>query len=86
MSARCRFLGPDTFFADDGETTGEKIRRERAARAICGPCPVRQDCASHALTYQEHGVWGGTTESDRNNERRVLRGGPNRRSGRGGQC
>ena len=36
------------------------------ALAICGICPVRQQCLDHAISQDEkHGVWGGTTPRDR---------------------
>ncbi|MGI9666511.1 MAG: WhiB family transcriptional regulator [Acidimicrobiia bacterium] len=43
---------------------------ERAALAVCGICPVQQDCLDHALaTNERFGIWGGTTEK----QRRTLR-------------
>jgi WhiB family redox-sensing transcriptional regulator len=33
---------------------------------VCQRCPVRAECAAHALTTQEpYGVWGGFTEHER---------------------
>jgi WhiB family redox-sensing transcriptional regulator len=44
------------------------------ARAICGTCPVREDCLDFALrTGQHHGVWGGYSERERRGMRRVRR-------------
>ena len=38
----------------------------RAARQVCTGCPVRRDCLHHALTTPEnHGIWGGITETRR---------------------
>lgn len=34
-------------------------------KQMCGQCPVRQECLSHALAYDEPGVWGGTTQKER---------------------
>ena len=43
--------------------------REAAATALCRACPVRRECAQHALTMQEpYGVWGGLTETDRSEQ------------------
>lgn len=40
------------------------------AKALCEFCPVRIPCLDHAMTYEEAGIWGGTTQA----ERRQLRG------------
>ncbi len=33
---------------------------------MCTRCPVRAQCATHALTVREpYGVWGGLTEDER---------------------
>ena len=37
-----------------------------AAKAVCQTCPVRAECAAHALAAREpYGVWGGFTEAER---------------------
>jgi hypothetical protein len=35
------------------------------AKDICKKCPVNSSCLQSALTYQYHGIWGGTTEEER---------------------
>ncbi|HTF09580.1 MAG TPA: WhiB family transcriptional regulator, partial [Asanoa sp.] len=41
-------------------------RREMKAKSVCGGCPVRAQCAAHALSVREpYGVWGGFSESER---------------------
>jgi WhiB family redox-sensing transcriptional regulator len=36
------------------------------AKAICGGCPVKDECLDHAMNEpEEHGLWGGLTESER---------------------
>jgi WhiB family redox-sensing transcriptional regulator len=36
------------------------------AKSICRSCPVRAQCAAHALAAREpYGVWGGFTETER---------------------
>ncbi|MGX7730134.1 WhiB family transcriptional regulator [Rhodococcus sp. 2H158] len=72
LHARCRFVGPDTFYAPEDETWGERQRRERAARDICAACPVRLPCRDHAVKNKEqHGIWGGLTERERRGLRHV---------------
>jgi WhiB family redox-sensing transcriptional regulator len=64
---RCREPGGAQFFHPD-EDLGRISRRLREAAAIrlCQSCPVRAECATHALTVgEEYGVWGGFTENDR---------------------
>ncbi len=40
------------------------------AKALCTQCPVVHHCLDQALARHEYGVWGGTTER----ERQALRG------------
>ena len=45
---------------------------EASALAICGICPVREECLDHALEMNERfGIWGGTTERARRRLGRV---------------
>jgi len=64
-SARCR--GQDElFFHPTGERDPARTAREDAARQLCRSCPVRRECARHALTMREpYGVWGGMSEDER---------------------
>ena len=42
------------------------MRRETGAKTVCRACPVRAECAAHALAVREpYGVWGGFSESER---------------------
>ncbi len=62
----CRGRDSAQFFHPDGERGSSRTRRERLAKAVCGGCPVRAECAAHALVVQEpYGVWGGFTENER---------------------
>lgn len=48
-----------------------RLNDSNVARMVCGPCPVRDECLSYALTTrQRYGVWGGRTETER---REILR-------------
>lgn len=62
----CRGRDSAQFFHPDGERGSSRARREASAKAVCGRCPVRAECAAHALMVQEpYGVWGGFTETER---------------------
>ena len=57
---------PDLFFGPDGETTTERERRERKAKAVCAGCPARPECmAWFRASGAQHGVWAGIGETDR---------------------
>lgn len=57
--AACRVLPTDWFFSDDPADS-------ETARAVCRPCPVRDDCAAYALAVPGiGGIWGGLSEADR---------------------
>jgi WhiB family redox-sensing transcriptional regulator len=56
----CRQVDPDLFFPDAGANGSLKARR------VCSSCPVMDECLSYALDHPGIlGVWGGTTESQR---------------------
>jgi WhiB family transcriptional regulator, redox-sensing transcriptional regulator len=62
----CRGRDSAQFFHPDGERGASRGRREAAAKAVCRACPVRAECAAHALATREpYGVWGGFTEAER---------------------
>jgi WhiB family redox-sensing transcriptional regulator len=66
LEAACGGLPSSTFFSPDGERGAARRRRERAAKAVCGGCRVREQCAAYALAYKErYGVWGGLSEHER---------------------
>ncbi|MEJ3743774.1 WhiB family transcriptional regulator [Actinomycetes bacterium KLBMP 9797] len=62
----CRGRDSAQFFHPDGERGASRNRREARAKAVCATCPVRPQCAAHALGVREpYGVWGGFSESER---------------------
>ncbi|MFI8003133.1 WhiB family transcriptional regulator [Streptomyces sp. NPDC086010] len=68
MHAACRDEDPDLFFPIG--STGPALVQVEEAKAVCGTCPVREQCLDWALEYaQDAGVWGGMDE----NERRALK-------------
>jgi WhiB family transcriptional regulator, redox-sensing transcriptional regulator len=63
----CRDRASAQFFHPDDDLGRISRRlREAAAKRLCLSCPVRTECASHALSVgEEYGVWGGFTETER---------------------
>ncbi|MFF3517748.1 WhiB family transcriptional regulator [Streptomyces sp. NPDC002573] len=68
--AECLRVDPDLFFPiSNGGLTLLQIDK---AKAVCGRCPVVEQCLDWAVrTGQADGIWGGLTEG----ERRALRQG-----------
>ena len=66
--AQCRGVDAAVFFPLG--STGAAVGAIKAAQAVCRRCAVQEPCLEFAIeTRQETGIWGGTTE----NERQVLR-------------
>jgi WhiB family redox-sensing transcriptional regulator len=66
--AACRFppqgLGPDDWFEYRQKIADRE--RVRLAMAVCGECPVREECLAYAInTRQPWGIWGGKTADER---------------------
>ncbi len=58
--AACRGVDPDLFFPER-TTSNQDVER---AKAVCGSCPVRDECLEYGL-HDEFGVWGGRAGGDR---------------------
>jgi WhiB family transcriptional regulator, redox-sensing transcriptional regulator len=75
--AACAGRGTVEFFPV-GHTRRSQ-RQERAAKAICGACPVREECLDFALvSLQNDGIWGGLNEDELRSLRRSRRRTPRR--------
>jgi WhiB family redox-sensing transcriptional regulator len=72
--AACDGAPNHLFFPPDEEHHREPVpdrdRREDQALAYCYDCPIRPACLTWALTNNEPGIWGGTTDRDRARLRR----------------
>lgn len=65
VDALCAQIDLDGFFPEKGGST-------RAAKRVCGMCPVAKACLDYALDNNERfGIWGGVSERDR---RKMLDG------------
>lgn len=62
--ANCRDEEPELFFPVG--TAGPALRQTEEAKAVCGRCPVREECLTWALVHQDFGIAGGLTEGERN--------------------
>lgn len=64
--ANCRDEDNSLFFLEPKVRGQVKRRQEQAAKAVCKPCPVINECLAHALKAPEHfGVWGGMSVEER---------------------
>jgi WhiB family transcriptional regulator, redox-sensing transcriptional regulator len=62
--ANCRGLHASAFFPSDASGV-------EAARRVCAECSVRSECLEYSLVNRlDHGIWGGTSERQR---QRLLR-------------
>ena len=68
--ANCRGSNPELFFPPSAAATREQCR---AALALCDACGVARECLSYALRTNSCGVWGNTTEFERDVMRRRQR-------------
>ncbi|RBY95767.1 hypothetical protein DQ237_11445 [Blastococcus sp. TF02-8] len=60
VRAACQAHDPEDWMDD------KPGRPTAAARAVCGVCPVRAACLTHANAYDEPwGMWGGLTTRER---------------------
>ena len=72
MRGACRGMDSGFFFHPEGERGPARANREARAKEVCQRCPVLEQCRRHALTVHEpYGVWGGLSESDRDE---IIRG------------
>lgn len=62
----CRGTWDERWFPDKAT-----FEADTDVQQFCNVCPVRRDCLDWALRMREQGVWGGTTEMQRD---RIKRG------------
>jgi WhiB family redox-sensing transcriptional regulator len=67
--AACASTDPKLFYPEKGDAA-----TERAARAVCSGCPVRDECLTYALDHREvFGIWGGKSTNERRRLQRQRR-------------
>jgi WhiB family redox-sensing transcriptional regulator len=72
QGAACRDTDPELFFPISA--IGPGARQTAEAKAVCARCPVREQCLRHALDNGlDHGIFGGTTETERRSLARRTR-------------
>jgi WhiB family redox-sensing transcriptional regulator len=66
LHGACRGMDSALFFHPENEHGPTRAGREAHAKQICRSCPVLQQCRAHSLAVHEpYGVWGGLSESER---------------------
>jgi WhiB family redox-sensing transcriptional regulator len=62
--AACLHVDPELFFPISNR--GPALQQIDEAKAVCGRCPVAEQCLDWAVQVgQVDGIWGGTTERER---------------------
>ncbi|MFK4083661.1 WhiB family transcriptional regulator [Kribbella sp. NPDC020789] len=64
------YLDTDDFYPEDETKRG--VRRTSDPKDLCAFCPVVRSCLAAAIVADEHGVWGRTTEDERDAIREEL--------------
>jgi WhiB family transcriptional regulator, redox-sensing transcriptional regulator len=59
----CRGEDPELFFPITA--IGPALAQILAAKTVCFRCAVRAACLSYALATRQSGIWGGTTQEER---------------------
>ena len=66
----CRDKDPDLWFPEFDERTKEYGQQAAKAIAVCDVCPIKEVCLAYGLEFEDYGVWGGTTPSQRREMRK----------------
>ena len=74
LLAACRGVDSSLFFHPEGERGAARSARETSAKEVCMRCPVRAECAAHALAVRE--PYGRLGRADRGRARGTDGPGP----------
>lgn len=73
----CAKVDPELFFPQEVEVAPNKVVSRYTniskAKEVCASCPLALQCLEFALRNVEIGIWGGTTESQRESLRKKHR-------------
>jgi hypothetical protein len=61
---------PDIYFPDQTEGKNAELA---LAKRMCGECPIRNLCVAFAMKHDVQGIWGGVTQAERNQIKRLMR-------------
>lgn len=67
MRAECAGADVNLFFPEARQSPSPQ------AKAFCAACPVSRECLEYAIEHRLSGVWGGTSETQRIQMRRLRR-------------
>jgi hypothetical protein len=65
----CSGLPVEWFYPDS--RIGKQFSNSLLALRACHSCQNVSPCLDYALSWEEHGIWGGTTEAERRYIRRT---------------
>jgi len=66
-SEPCAQVGSELFFTPEHSYL---YRDLNTVKALCDSCPMQEPCLEYALHVKVVGIWGGTTEAQRDKIRR----------------
>ena len=67
-SGACVGRPTNWWFPEDASRTAKE--NSRNAKAICRECSVVEKCLEFSLRHETHGIWGGLSETEREQKRR----------------
>ena len=65
--AACRGMNPNIWYPAPHD-----VATHQHAIKICNTCPVKTECLAYGLTYEDHGIHGGTSERSKRKIRHQL--------------
>ena len=66
----CAEVGGDFWFPEQSQSLENN---HVVARKICASCTHKTECLEWGLAYEDFGIWGGLSENERRNIRRMRR-------------
>jgi hypothetical protein len=62
----CFGMPTTLFYAFEESRDVQRVLSTDVFRNICLACPIWKDCLTYAFSYENYGIWGGTTTHERN--------------------